>query len=564
MSTGMETRSRGATGGPGPFEPLRELPPLPPHWRSLPRAFVHQARALASRTAMADSTGASLTYGQTLLRALVLGRVLEREWGPAAHFGLMVPPTVPAAVANLAVSLRGKIPVNLNYSASQTIVDSSIDQCEITHVLTSSKVLDRSKITPKGKLILLEDIPPKVRLTDKLWAAAVARLVPVSLLPGFVPGLNGENLDATATVIFTSGSTADPKGVVLSHRNILSNVYQLEEHVHMKPDEVVLGILPFFHAFGFTVTIWAGLCLGKKIVYHFNPLDARTIGKLCDQHGVTLLIGTPSFMRLYLKSCDPKQFRTLTHLLFGAEKLKPELARDIQNALHIDPVEGYGCTELSPVVAVNVPNDVVMPDGRTLSGNRLGTVGQPLPGTAIKTVDPETGADLQPGTEGIIAVKGPQVMVGYLNRPEATAEVKKDGWYSTGDLGYVDPDGFLKITDRLSRFSKIAGEMVPHLGLESAIMDVTGVDEHQVAVTGIPDPKHGERLCVLYTDLGMSPADLHNKLTHGTIPKVWLPSQRDFFKIAEIPITPTGKVDLRRLKQIAMEHSSGASPSSQG
>jgi acyl-[acyl-carrier-protein]-phospholipid O-acyltransferase / long-chain-fatty-acid--[acyl-carrier-protein] ligase len=487
----------------------------------------------------------------------VLARVLEREWGPATHIGLMVPPTVPAAVANLAVSLRGKIPVNLNYTASQALVDSSIEQCEITHVLTSSKVLERSKITPRGKLILLEEVPGKVRLTDKLWAAAVAKLVPMPLLPSFVPGLLNESLDATATVIFTSGSTADPKGVVLSHRNILSNVHQIEEHVHLKPQEVLLGILPFFHAFGFTVTIWAGLCLGKKMVYHFNPVDSKTVGKLCDLHGVTLLVGTPTFMRIYLKNCEPKQFQTITHLLLGAEKLKPELARDIGNALHIDPVEGYGCTELSPVVAVNVPNEVVMPDGRKISGNRLGTVGQPLPGTALKTIDPETGADLPPGTEGIIAVKGPQVMVGYLNRPEATAQVKKDGWYSTGDLGYVDPDGFLKITDRLSRFSKIAGEMVPHLGLESAIMELTGVDEQHVAVTGIPDPKHGERLCVLYTDVGMTPVEIHQKLTGGSIPRVWIPSQRDFFQVAEIPITPTGKVDLRRLKQIALEHAAG-------
>jgi acyl-[acyl-carrier-protein]-phospholipid O-acyltransferase/long-chain-fatty-acid--[acyl-carrier-protein] ligase len=484
----------------------------------------------------------------------VLGRVLERLWGPATHFGLMVPPTVPAAVSNLAVSLRGKVPVNLNYSTSQSLVDSSIDQCQITHVLTSAKVLDRFKIVPKGQLILLEDIPKQVRLTDKLWAAAVARVLPIALLPSFVPGLKNESLDATATVIFTSGSTADPKGVVLSHRNILSNIYQVEEHVHLKPEEVLLGILPFFHAFGFTITIWAGLCLGKKIVYHFNPLDARTVGKLCDEHGVTLMIGTPSFMRLYMKNCDPSQFRTITHLLLGAEKLKPELARDIQNALHVDPVEGYGCTELSPVVSVNVPNDVVMPDGRTLSGNRLGTVGQPLPGTAVKTIDPETGADLPAGTEGVIAVKGPQVMVGYLNRPEATAQVKKDGWYSTGDLGYVDSDGFLKITDRQSRFSKIAGEMVPHLGVEAAIMEATGVDEHHVAVTGIPDPKHGERLCVIYTDFGMSPVQLHQRLTAGPMPKVWIPSQRDFVHVAEIPITSTGKVDLRRLKQIALEH----------
>ena len=317
----------------------------------------------------------------------------------------MVPPTVPAAVANLAVSLWGKIPVNLNYSASQSLVDSSIEQCEITHVLTSAKVLDRSKITPRGQLILLEDIPKQVRLSDKIWAAAVAKLVPLALLPSFVRGLRNESLDATATVIFTSGSTADPKGVVLSHRNILSNVLQVEEHVHLKPDEVLLGILPFFHAFGFTITLWATLCLGKKVVYHFNPLDARTAGKLCDEHGVTLLIGTPSFMRMYLKGCEPRQFRTITHLLLGAEKLKPELARDIKNALHIDPVEGYGCTELSPVVSVNVPNDVLMPDGRTISGNRLGTVGQPLPGTAVKTVDPDTGLDLPSGTEGVIAIK---------------------------------------------------------------------------------------------------------------------------------------------------------------
>jgi acyl-[acyl-carrier-protein]-phospholipid O-acyltransferase / long-chain-fatty-acid--[acyl-carrier-protein] ligase len=557
MSTGTEARMRGAAGDAGPFPPLRELAPLPAKWRSLPRALVHQARALGSRTALADSTGATLTYGQTLLRALVLGRVLERLWGPAAHFGLMVPPTVPAAVSNLAVSLRGKIPVNLNYSASQTVVDSSIEQCQITHVLTSSRVLDRFKIIPKGQLVLLEDIPKQVRLADKIWAAAVAKLMPIALLPRFVPGLRNESLDATATVIFTSGSTADPKGVVLSHRNILSNIHQVEEQVHLKPDEVLLGILPFFHAFGFTITIWAGLCLGKKVVYHFNPLDARTVGKLCDEHGVTLLIGTPSFMRLYLKGCEPRQFRTVTHLLLGAEKLKPELARDIQNALHIDPVEGYGCTELSPVVAVNVPNDVVMPDGRKLSGNRLGTVGQPLPGTAVKTIDPDTGADLPSGTEGVIAVKGPQVMVGYLNRPLATAQVKKDGWYSTGDLGYVDADGFLRITDRLSRFSKIAGEMVPHLGIESAIMEATGVDEHHVAVTGIADSKHGERICVIYTDLGMSPVQLHQRLTAGPMPKVWIPSQRDFVHVAEIPITSTGKVDLRRLKQLALEHASG-------
>ena len=552
MGSNNDAPLPGAGRKSGPYAPLRPLPALPAAWGSLPRAFVVQARAHWASEAMADSTGARLTYGKTLISALALGRALARNWGPAQHVGLLVPPTVPAAVANLAVTLWGKVPVNLNYSASQSLVDDSVDQCGITHVLTSAKVLDRFKITPKGRLIMLEDIRKEVRLTDKVWAATVAKLVPIGLMGAFVPGLAHDDLDATATVIFTSGSTGDPKGVVLSHRNVLSNVHQVEEAVHLKPDEVLLGVLPFFHSFGFTITIWTAICLNKKVVYHFNPLDARTIGKLCDQHKVTLLTGTPSFSRLYLKSCEPHQFKTITHWIVGAEKLKPELARDLQAGLGIEPMEGYGCTELSPVVAVNVPREVELPDGRKLHGNRLGTVGLPVPGTAIKTLDPESGADLPVGVEGVIAVKGPQVMVGYLHRPEATAKVLKEGWYYTGDIGYLDPDGFLKITDRVSRFSKVAGEMVPHLAIESAILEATGVDENHVAVTGVPDPKHGERICVLYTDLGMTPAEVQQKLTAGPLPKVWVPSQRDFIRVDEIPITSTGKVDLRRLTEIAL------------
>ncbi|HEX3450735.1 MAG TPA: AMP-binding protein [Isosphaeraceae bacterium] len=557
MGSPGNTPAFASNRGNGPYAPLRSLPPLPEDWRSLPRALVIRARARWSGEAMADSTGASLTYGQTLIRALVLGRVLARTWGIAEHVGILVPPTVPAAVANLAVSLWGKVPVNLNYSASQSLVDASVDQCGITHVLTSAKVLDRFKITPNAKLILLEDIPKQVRLADKLWAAAAAKLVPLGALGALVPGLRGDHLDATATVIFTSGSTGDPKGVVLSHRNILSNAHQIGEQVCMKPEEVLLGVLPFFHSFGFTITIWTAICLNKKVVYHFNPLDSRTIGKLCEQHRVTLLTGTPSFTRMYLKSCPASQFKTITHWIVGAEKLKPELARDLTATLNIEPLEGYGCTELSPVVAVNVPREVELPGGRKIYGNRLGTVGLPLPGTAIKTVNPDTGADLPVGAEGMIAVKGPQVMVGYLSRPEATAQVLKDGWYGTGDLGYLDPDGFLKITDRISRFSKIAGEMVPHIKIESAIIELTGVDENHVAVTGVPDPKHGERLCVLYTDMGISPTEVQHRLNAGPMPKVWIPSPSDFVQVEAIPITSTGKVDLRRLKEIALTKCAG-------
>jgi acyl-[acyl-carrier-protein]-phospholipid O-acyltransferase/long-chain-fatty-acid--[acyl-carrier-protein] ligase len=538
---------------PSPNTSTGPLPPLPDGWESLAKAFLKRVQAHRGKSALSDSTGASLSYGETLVRALALGRVLARTLGPEPYVGLLLPPSVPTAVANLALTLWGKIPVNLNYTASKTVVDSAIDQCGIAQVITSQKVLDRFQMTPKGALVFLEDVPKQVRLTDKLWAASVARLVPTSWKKVFLPGLRGTRLDETATVIFTSGSTGDPKGVVLSHRNILSNIHQMNSHLRLLEDESVLGILPFFHSFGFTVTIWTVLCLGKRVVYHVSPLDARIIGGLCEKHGVTLLVGTPTYMRMYLQKCAPEQFKTLYHLLLGAEKLKPELAKEIREGLGIDPLEGYGCTELSPVVAVNVPYDKVLVGGRTVPGNRLGTVGMPLPGTEIKVTDPESGDDLPRGSVGMIRVKGPQVMVGYLNRPDATAKVIQDGWYTTGDLGFVDDDGFLSITDRLSRFAKIGGEMVPHHGVEAAVVEAAGVSDANVAVTSIPDPKRGERLVVLYTDLGASVDEVYRKLQGAGLPKLWIPAQDDFIAIESIPILGTGKVDLRRLREIALE-----------
>ena len=262
------------------------------------------------------------------------------------------------------------------------------------------------------------------------------------------------------------------------------------------------------------------------------------------------MTGTPSFTRLYLKSCEPRPVQDDHALDRGGREAQARAGpRHPGTTLGIEPLEGYGCTELSPVVAVNVPREVELPDGRKIArqppGDRRAAR---CPAPPSRPIDPETGADLPVGAEGMIAVKGPQVMVGYLNRPEATAQVLKEGWYITGDIGYVDPDGFLKITDRISRFSKIAGEMVPHLAIESAIMEATGVDENHVAVTGVPDPKHGERLCVLYTDLGISPAEVQQRLTAGPLPKVWIPSPRDFIHVEEIPITSTGKVDLRQIE----------------
>ena len=272
------------------------------------------------------------------------------------------------------------------------------------------------------------------------------------------------------------------------------------------------------------------------------------MGNLCQKHGVTLLAASPTFMRAYVKKCDAEQFATVRLPILGAEKLKPELGDEIRQKLGIEPLEAYGCTETGPGVAANNPEDITLPDGRMIHANRPGTVGRLFPGTMVKTIDPDTGAELPPGAEGIVLVKGPQIMKGYLGKPEVTARVLKNGWYNTGDLGHLDADGFLTITGRLSRFSKIGGEMVPHERVESAILGAATSEHPHVAVTSLSDPKRGERLVVLYDDLGLPVAEVHKLPARLRQPSPALDSRRDdFVQVDHIPLLGTGKVDLREV-----------------
>ncbi len=532
--------------------PDHPLPPLPAQWHSLPAALAGVARANWKKLAIVDSLGAKLTYGDTLTRALVLSRVFARKLGREQNVGLFVPPGAAAVVANIAVAMLGKTAVNLNYSASKSVVDSAVKQADIKHIVTTPKLLDKIGYKPEAELIYLEDLKDCVTLYDKIWSLLMAKFAPLSVLAQVRPGF-GDQLDTPATIIFTSGSTGDPKGVVLSHRNLLSNVHQIDGAIKLLPDEVVLGILPLFHSFGYLVSIWTVLLLGKRVIYHHSPLDYRIIPDLIEKHQITMIAASPTFMRAYCERSKPGQLKSLVHILLGSERLKPEIGTLITETVGRPPLEGYGTTELSPVVSVNIPEDRRTRDGRMVPGNRLGTTGMPVPGTAIKTTHPETGEDLPRGSEGLIWVKGPQVMQGYLHKPEATSKVLKNGWYCTGDLGYMDPDGFLKITGRLARFAKIGGEMVPLDGVETALQEVGDVCSETVAVTVVPDIKRGERLVVLYTDMGKPVEEVYQRLNSSNIPKLWIPSTKDFVKVEEIPCLSVGKRDLRKLKEIAQE-----------
>jgi acyl-[acyl-carrier-protein]-phospholipid O-acyltransferase/long-chain-fatty-acid--[acyl-carrier-protein] ligase len=312
----------------------------------------------------------------------------------------------------------------------------------------------------------------------------------------------------------------------------------------------MMGVLPFFPSCGFTGTLWLPMISGFGVAFHPNPMDAKTVGELAGRYRATLLISTPTFCSSYVRKCQPEQFAHLRYALVGAEKLREPVARAFKEKFGIDLLEGYGCTEMSPIVAVNIPD--VLAGGQRQRGAEPGSVGHPLPGVVAKVIDPATGEGPLFGKEGLLLVNGPNRMAGYLGEPDKLNEVLRDGWYVTGDIATMDETGFIRITDRLSRFSKIAGEMVPHMKVEEQLLAL--LDEaHSCVVTGVPDPIKGERLVAFYTDHATAPRQLWQRLCECGLPRLWLPKCDDLHVIDAIPTLGTGKVDLRAVKQLAME-----------
>lgn len=510
--------------------------------------FLKVAKRRSFSFCMADSTGRKLTYGRVLLGSVLLMHWLARRCPKDDMIGLMLPASVAGAVANIAVLLAGKVPVNLNWTAGREAVESALRQCGIRTILTSRTFLARAKLEEREGMVFLEEIMQQMGPFDKVWAALLAYLFPSRLLQLlYHPGEC--NPHALATVIFSSGSTGLPKGIMLSHHNILSNIEGMSQIFSFTNDDRIMGVLPFFHSFGFTGTLWLPLLSGIGVIYHPNPLDARTVGQMTSQYKATILITTPTFCAAYLRRCTAEEFSSLRYTIVGAEKLREPLAAAFKQKYGLELLEGYGCTELAPVVSVNVPD---VEEGRERqTGLKLGTVGHPIPGVAVKVVNPDTWAPLPHSHEGLLLVKGPNRMMGYLGQPQKTEEVFKDGWYVTGDIASIDDDGFIRITDRLSRFSKISGEMVPHLNLEEVINQILGSEA--CVVVAIPDEQKGERLAVLYSHSEITPARLWERLCQTDLPKLWIPKQENLYLIESIPLLGSGKVDLRKAKTIAME-----------
>ena len=471
--------------------------------------------------------------------------------------GLLLPPSVGGALANYAAMLCGKVPVNLNYTVSEQTLASCVEQCGIKTVLTSRAFLEKVKLNVPGEVVYLEDVAANPKRREKLRAFLSARFLPAASLekslrtdPIQNPRSKIQNdLDSLATVIFSSGSTGEPKGVMLSHYNIASNIDQLDQVFHLTTRDRFLGILPFFHSFGFTAALCLPAQLGVGVVFHVNPLDARTIGPLVRDYAITFLLTTPTFLQLYLRACAPEQFGSLRVVMTGAEKLPDRLAIAFEEQFGIRPLEGYGCTECAPAVAVNAPD--FRSAGFHQVGAKRGKIGQALPGVSVRIVDVTSGEPVPLGQSGLLLVRGPNVMRGYLGKPEKTAEVLREGWYTTGDVATLDEDGFLQITDRLSRFSKIGGEMVPHIKVEEKLHECAGATEQTFVVTSVADEKKGERLVVLHKLADDKLRECLEKFGVCELPNLWKPKADAFVRVENFPLLGTGKLDLRKVKELA-------------
>ncbi|MGE3344984.1 MAG: AMP-binding protein [Vicinamibacterales bacterium] len=513
--------------------------------------FVDVARDHWRHLAVADSTGQRLTYGRLLAGALLLAKAIHARTPGQSTVGLLLPASVGGALTNIATLFAGRVPVNLNFTAGPDAVATAKSSAGIRTVITSRRFLDKAGLPATDDMVFLEDLRDSFSTLERVAALARARFArrtKLALQPES-PGPSTPPAD-TATIIFSSGSTGIPKGVVLSHQNLLANIDSLSQVFHMREDDCFIGVLPFFHSFGLTGTIWFPLLTGCSVAYHPNPMDAKTVGELAEHYKGSMLISTPTFAQSYLRRCSREQFAHLRYAIVGAEKLRAPLASAFSEAFGISLLEGYGCTEMSPVVAANVPD--VPHDPRTQIGTKGGSVGHPIPGVAARIVDPETGDGPLIDQEGLLLVKGPNLMTGYLNDPARTAQAMRDGWYVTGDIARIDADGFIFITDRLSRFSKIGGEMVPHIKIEDTINDLLG--ELASAVTAVPCDVKGEKLVVFYTRRDVSPDDLWRRLSATALPKLWLPKREHLIHIDAIPTLGTGKIDLQALKELARIH----------
>ena len=499
-----------------------------------------------------------LGFDKILAAAIALSKFIKAET-QKSRVGIVLPPCTAGLIANVAVVLAGKTPVNLNFTAGRASVESAMKQSDMDRYLTADTFVRKMQgfpWPPTKQLILLERLMPTLKGKASLWFV-LGKLLPASLLATIL-GLSKKGGNKEALLLFTSGSSGEPKGVMLTHRNLVANVAQFGSRLNRKSTDSILGCLPLFHSFGCTVTLWYPILCGLNVVYYPSPLEVKKLAELIEKHKVTVMIATPTFLRGYLRGVNREQLASIDLCVTGAEKLPRAVAEAFENRFGKVVLEGYGLTETSPVSNVNLPDIESNSETQlTLPAGRAGSVGQLLPGLAVRITHVETGEALPLHQSGIIWFKGANVFTGYFNDPKRSAEVlDENGWFRTGDVGRVDLDGFLYIEGRLSRFSKIAGEMVPHETVEETIVRTLGLEgesTRRIAIVGVPDIEKGEALIMLTSVPGgpdhQEIVQLRYRLIDKGMPPLWIPKK--MIRVTEIPVLASGKLDVKACEKIA-------------
>ncbi|MDF1574509.1 MAG: AMP-binding protein [Bacteroidales bacterium] len=496
----------------------------------LHQQFVRNAKKYRKKLAIKDkTTHSNVSFERALIGALILSRKFQKY--DKGYIGIMIPTSAGCALATVGALMSGRVPVMINYSTgAENNARYAQEKCSFKTIITSRALLEKIDCPLIEGMVLIEDIMKSVSTADKLKAALKTKLPVGTILNSIHKGHEDDN----AAILFTSGSEKDPKVVQLTHRNLASNIENFSEHEKITGDDILLANLVFFHIFGLTVNLWLAFVKGMTMVTYANPTEFSTICKIAREEKPTLMVGTPSFFWGYLKKSEPGDFKSVRIMVAGADKCPDALREGYMKKHGVTLMEGYGATETSPVVSVN-----------SLEFNRPGSIGKVIPNVQVRIENLDTGKECKAGEVGKILVKGDLVMKGYLGQPELTAEAIVDGWYNTGDMGYLDEDAYLWHSGRFKRFVKIGGEMVSLVKVEN-VMEQHLPEGVSCCIVEIPDEIKGATIVAAVTK-DINKIAILRKMGKD-LPNIALP--RQFFVIEELPMMGTGKIDFRSVTEL--------------